>query len=111
MRVTRSLYDMESYWISNSPYKSGAVCCWMNFVRQTSKRKRSDSDMRLAKRSGVCNMSSASDPLAVTLCSGETVEFDIVCAFFPSNSAIPPKTGFAILSPRISDSVNMPYGL
>ena len=48
MRISRSLYDMESYWISDSHPRIGAMCCWAVFPRLTAKRKRSDSDSRVS---------------------------------------------------------------
>ena len=99
MRVLRSLYDMESYWISDSHPIIGARCCWAVFPRLTAKRKRSDSDSRAEQRTQVCNLTSNRDKLEVNLTTGGTKEFDVGFTFFASNSPNAPKVGVMILSP------------
>ena len=99
MRISRSLYDMESYWISDSHPRIGAMCCWAVFPRLTAKRKRSDSDSRVEQRIKVCNLTEHRDTLEVNLNTGGTKEFDVEFIFFKSNSHNAPKVGVMILSP------------
>ena len=99
MRVLRSLYDMESYWISDSPPRIGARCCWVVFPRLTTKRKRSDSDARVEQRTQVSNLTANRDILTVNLITGGTKEFDVEFIFFASNSSNAPKVGVIVLSP------------
>ena len=97
MRMASTLYDKESYWLSGLECMDGALCCWLNFPRQTAKRKRYDTDLRVAQRTAACNMRDLGRPLEVNLLAGETKLYQVVDAFFPSDSPLQPKTGFAIL--------------
>jgi hypothetical protein len=99
MRITRTLYEMESYWASDAHCKNGGLLCWMHFPRQTAKRKRFDNDLRMTERNIACNMCDAGRPIEMNLLTGETRLYRVVNAFFPSDTPIEPKTGFAILAP------------
>ena len=99
MRMASTLYEKESYWLSGTDYADGALCCWLNFPRQTAKRKRHDSEPRAAQRAAACNMRDLGVPLEVNLFTGETRLYEVVEAFFRSDSPIQPKSGFAVLAP------------
>jgi hypothetical protein len=99
MHLMRSLYDMESYWISDSHPIIGAKCCWVVFPRLTAKRKRSDNDSRMEQRIQICNLTCNGDTLDVNLTMGGTQKFDVQFTFFVSNSPNAPKVGVMILTP------------
>lgn len=99
MRIARTLYDMESYWVSDARCEGSALLCWMHFPRLTPKRKRDDTDLRAAQRDAARSMYDQSQPLEVHLLTGETKLYHVANAFFRSDSPVEAKTGFAMLEP------------